>query len=228
MNTGDIITYLEMCQIEQVNSLQRGMNYRLHSTYSVLLMSMRINAPYTDEVQDNGRILIYEGHDIPKSDGNPKSDNQSMYTKNGKLTQNGLFYEAAKRFQNNSQPAELVRVYEKIHSGVWAYNGEFYLIDAWQEISDNRAVFKFKLEALDNPIITKLQITTEIEHSRMIPSTVKKIVWQRDKGQCVKCGSKKNLHFDHIIPYSLGGSSFEDNIQILCQSCNLSKSDKIE
>jgi len=228
MNTGDIITYLEMCQIEQVNSLQRGMNYRLHSTYSVLLMSMRTNAPYTDKVENDGRILIYEGHDIPKSDGNPKLDNQPMYTKNGKLTQNGLFYEAAKRFQNDNQPAELVRVYEKIHSGVWAYNGDFYLIDAWQEITDNRVIFKFKLEALDNPIITKLQITTEIEHSRMIPSEVKKIVWQRDKGQCVKCGSKKNLHFDHIIPYSLGGSSFEDNIQILCQSCNLSKSDKIE
>ena len=123
----------------------------------------------------------------------------------------------------------MVRVYEKIHSGVWAYNGEFYLIDASQEVSNNRIVFKFKLEALDTTIVeSKVNTKTEVEHSRMIPSSVKKIVWQRDRGQCVKCGSKKNLHFDHSIPYSLGGSSFEDNIQILCQSCNLSKSDKIE
>ena len=62
----------------------------------------------------------------------------------------------------------------------------------------------------------------------MIPSDVKLEVWKRDKGQCVLCGSKENLHFDHIIPFSKGGSSLTaKNIQILCAKCNLSKHDKI-
>ena len=60
-----------------------------------------------------------------------------------------------------------------------------------------------------------------------IPEEVKLLVWARDGGACVRCGSKKDLHFDHIIPVAKGGSNFEANIQILCQPCNLKKADKI-
>ena len=31
--------------------------------HSVILMSVRPNSPYRDEVQDDGAVLIYEGHD---------------------------------------------------------------------------------------------------------------------------------------------------------------------
>jgi hypothetical protein len=60
-----------------------------------------------------------------------------------------------------------------------------------------------------------------------IPEDVKLLVWARDGGACVQCGSKKGLHFDHIIPVAKGGGSDESNIQILCQPCNLKKADKI-
>jgi 5-methylcytosine-specific restriction endonuclease McrA len=54
-------------------------------------------------------------------------------------------------------------------------------------------------------------------------------IWKRDKGRCVICGSHDNLHFDHIIPYSKGGSSLvAENIQLLCARHNLAKKDKIE
>jgi 5-methylcytosine-specific restriction endonuclease McrA len=37
------------------------------------------------------------------------------------------------------------------------------------------------------------------------------------------------LHFDHIIPYSLGGSSKDaENIQLLCAKHNLEKHDAIQ
>jgi 5-methylcytosine-specific restriction endonuclease McrA len=63
---------------------------------------------------------------------------------------------------------------------------------------------------------------------RIIPSNVKQAVWKRDGGKCVKCGADKNLHFDHIIPFSKGGTSLaEKNIQLLCMECNFEKSDKI-
>jgi len=60
-----------------------------------------------------------------------------------------------------------------------------------------------------------------------IPDDVKVVVWARDGGACVKCGSKKDLQYDHIIPVAKGGNSTADNLQILCQKCNLEKSDRI-
>ncbi len=56
-----------------------------------------------------------------------------------------------------------------------------------------------------------------------IPESVRLFVWQRDKGQCVKCGARERLEFDHIIPVVAGGSSTERNVQLLCEACNRSK-----
>lgn len=66
------------------------------------------------------------------------------------------------------------------------------------------------------------------KHKReTIPQDVKDKVWKRDNGMCVKCGSKEKLEFDHIIPVVKGGSSTYRNIQLLCESCNRKKHDKI-
>jgi hypothetical protein len=230
LNPQSVISYIQMCT-QEGSSLQRGMNFHLHGNLSVILMSRRSNAPYLDRIEENGRILIYEGHDVSKTQDTPipKTFDQPMHNPGGSLTQNGLFFKAAKDFSINKKKPELVRVYEKLHAGIWVFNGTFKLIDAWEEQRDNRKVFKFKLE------LTKLQVPENqrhddtIEFDRMIPSDVKLEVWKRDKGKCVKCGSNKNLHFDHIIPFSKGGSSLTaENIQILCAKHNISKSDKIE
>lgn len=60
--------------------------------------------------------------------------------------------------------------------------------------------------------------------SRYISTTTKKIVFTRDGGVCQCCGSSENIEYDHIIPYSCGGSSDVSNIQLLCMKCNRSKS----
>jgi len=229
---GDVIPYIDMCKEEGVN-LQRGMNFRLKGGFTVILMSIRPGAPYADRIEEEGKILIYEGHDIPSRKGgpNPKMVDQPKKNPSGHLTQNGFFYKAAKKYKidkKNVEP-ELVKVYEKIRSGIWAYNGIFKLVDAWQERINTRKVFKFKLELLDDESNTINGGQYDIEHNRIIPTAVKLEVWKRDKGRCVKCGSQDNLHFDHIIPYSKGGSSLvAENIQILCARHNLKKRDKIE
>ncbi len=60
--------------------------------------------------------------------------------------------------------------------------------------------------------------------SRYIPESTKKIVYTRDGGICQCCGSSLSLEYDHITPYSCGGSSSVSNIQLLCMKCNRSKS----
>ena len=61
----EIISYLEMCSREGT-SLQHGMNIGLGGNHSVVLMSIRPNAPYRDRLEDEGTSLIYEGHDEPQ------------------------------------------------------------------------------------------------------------------------------------------------------------------
>ncbi|WP_231660249.1 HNH endonuclease [Hoylesella saccharolytica] len=70
-------------------------------------------------------------------------------------------------------------------------------------------------------------IIEEARTREPIPQEVQDAVWRRDGGRCVKCGSQENLEFDHIIPFSKGGSNTIRNIQLLCEKCNRSKSNKI-
>jgi hypothetical protein len=226
---GDVISYLEMCQ-EESASLQRGMNFRLRAGTSVILMSLRPGAPYADTIKDDGKTLLYEGHDLARKKGgpNPKRVNQPRTLPSGKLTQNGLFFEAAESAKRGESPPELVRVYEKIRNGVWAYAGLFELLDAWEENSGRRKVFKFKLVPSADAVSAEAGQEQELPHNRLIPTAVKVEVWKRDKGKCVMCGSRDNLHFDHDVPYSRGGSSLvAKNIQLLCARHNLQKHDKI-
>ena len=122
ISAGDIISYLEMCQHEH-RSLQRGMNFGRRGAESVILMSRRSNAPYQDRIEEEGRILIYEGHDIPrgKRGPDPKATDQVERLPSGKLTENGQFSDAARQYTEGQRPPLLVGVYEKIQEGIWAY-----------------------------------------------------------------------------------------------------------
>lgn len=236
MKRGDVIRYVDMT-MEEGFSLQRGMNFNVNGReYGIILMSVRPNAPYADRFEDDGRTIIYEGHDVQANhivaDLDPKTINQPMTTPSGLLTENGKFYNAAISFKKGNV-AKKIKVYEKIRNGIWVYNGYFRLTDSWIEESNDRKVFKFRLEAIDDLVKETSDMNTqnefEIEHNRLIPTNVKVEVWKRDKGKCVYCGSSINLHYDHIIPFSKGGSSTTAaNIQLLCLKCNLKKHDNIE
>lgn len=67
----------------------------------------------------------------------------------------------------------------------------------------------------------------KMQRDRSIPESIKKIIWDRDGGKCVLCGSTVDLEFDHDIPFSKGGSNSTENIRVLCRSCNRKKSDKL-
>ncbi len=112
----EIYSYREMCDLENVQTLQRGMNFSLNSNYSVILMSQRSNAPYKDRILEDGVTIEYEGHDQPKTspDHNPKTIDQPLATQNGTLTQNGKFVKAVEDYKRFGQKPELVKAYEKI------------------------------------------------------------------------------------------------------------------
>ena len=95
------------------------------------------------------------------------------------------------------------------------------------------------IEFIENAILKSLPKETlsqeelkEINRRRNIKDTTRYSVLERAGFKCQCCGSKplKNndviLHIDHIIPYSLGGSDNIDNLQVLCNKCNISKRNK--
>jgi hypothetical protein len=130
----EIISYMDMCQREGT-SLQKGMNFLAGRPHSIVLMSVRPDAPYADRVEDEGRTLIYEGHNAPKNtvDGDPREFDQPGKTRSGSSTENGRFARSAHEAKENLKPPRLVRVYEKLKKGIWSYNGEFLLTDSRNE-----------------------------------------------------------------------------------------------
>lgn len=123
--------------------------------------------------------------------------------------------------------------------GVFMFRNQLFIVtaDYLEESSEEEAVLLIKKQVYseDNRLKRLRQEVEVIERvvnrkgfvRVAIPEAVKLLVFTRDEGKCVRCGSRENLHFDHIIPVSKGGGNSESNVQLLCDYCNLQKSDKI-
>ena len=222
----EIISYTDMTSFERM-SLQHGMNFREDD--SVFLMSRRPGAPYEDSYDLQLNMMIYEGHDEPRRMGGPppKSVDQPLRPE----TRNRKFFDAAQELKSGERARPLqVRIYEKLKPGIWVFNGTFALDDAWTEEVGGRNVCKFGMSLLQGVSAEFGAVETpKLSHNRMIPSTVKQEVFRRDGGKCVLCGSRTNLHFDHDLPFTRGGTSLiPENIRLLCATHNLRKGAKIE
>jgi hypothetical protein len=62
------------------------------------------------------------------------------------------------------------------------------------------------------------------EETMKLNGSVKRRVFNRDGRACVMCGVSEKLCVDHILPVSRGGFTVLDNLQVLCEKCNLQKS----
>ena len=224
-----IVSYSQLVVNENGKNIQKGMNFAIQKTYSVLLMSTEKNAPYDDEIFDDG-IVEYEGHDVPKNiSEDKKSVDQPFYNTSGSLTENGKFFQAAENFKVGKREPAKIKVYRKLRPGVWVDMGFYDLTDALIEHDGKRKVFKFILKPNFEDFGPETSENIDLAHNRYIPGDVMQEVYIRDGGKCIECGSEDNLHYDHKIPFSKGGSSKDArNIQLLCARHNLSKGNKFK
>jgi len=114
----------------------------------------------------------------------------------------------------------------------WWYQGDFY-VESDGYSSEEVQLFLWDREQKKQRKVERLRKEVLSEHAidqarrERIPENVRILVWKRDGGRCVQCGSQENLEFDHIIPLARGGGSTARNIQLLCEACNRRKSDNI-
>jgi len=119
----------------------------------------------------------------------------------------------------------------------WIFRGKMYLANGPNTEDEFRLLVhqqaereRRKFQSLDTIYNSEEKLTgVEEKPARLaIPTKVRHEVWRRDEGRCVKCGSRSNLEFDHIIPVIEGGSNTTRNIELLCELCNRSKGKNIE
>ena len=157
-----------MCQAEGL-SLQQGMNFRARARNSVILMSLRKGAPYADEVGD-GRTLIYEGHDQPRTRGlaDPKALDRLQKRPRASYTERPVLPRCNSNPRQRSAPGRCPRVRENASWNL-GLNGTFHLVDAWAEEVDARRVFKFKLNIAEDDSANNVT-ANDIDHKRIIPT----------------------------------------------------------
>jgi 5-methylcytosine-specific restriction endonuclease McrA len=71
--------------------------------------------------------------------------------------------------------------------------------------------------------------STKRRSSRNINWRLRALVLMRDGARCQLCGVEARngalLHVDHVIPWSKGGEATLENLRVLCNVCNIGKSD---
>ena len=78
-----------------------------------------------------------------------------------------------------------------------------------------------------NKNLADMAVCYEKINPRFPSKKLRAIILEKYNSICQRCGSKNDLHVDHIIPYSKGGWTREDNLTVLCSKCNYKKRDKI-
>lgn len=92
------------------------------------------------------------------------------------------------------------------------------ILSSWDSIQKRRAEERTRQEQIKR------------ERAKVTPGLRYEIM-QRDGFRCQICGSEQSdgvkLHVDHIVPVSKGGKTTRENLQTLCDRCNLGKSDRL-
>ena len=134
--------------------------------------------------------------------------NHEDYQKDMKGLPWGIFYNtyAAKTMHLNSEHIE-TRVSELMSD---------------EDVTNKKGIFEYILSGESKEHEKHL-------HIRAFTDSQKRSQYGKQEGKCVKCKKKctfEDMEADHITPWSKGGHTATDNIQMLCKQCNRTKSDR--
>jgi hypothetical protein len=118
---------------------------------------------------------------------------------------------------------------EICESDGWIGNDEIHisnsgfeiLLEQWIKRNSNNCGAPIIIDYLEK------RLTNKIKKDRYISKQLRIDILNKYRHTCVICGSVEKLEIDHIIPVSKMGISEFSNLQVLCKSCNIKKSNKI-
>lgn len=112
--------------------------------------------------------------------------------------------------------------------------GFLYNVYKDKELDPDKLEKEIKQLMMDDDVTNKKGIyfyvlTRDEKHLsiRGFTENQKRIAYERQSGICVKCKKHfelKDMQGDHIVPWSKGGKTIQENCQMLCQDCNRRKS----
>lgn len=103
-------------------------------------------------------------------------------------------------------------------------------LDAWNTFDLDMIIFIIACKKAGKPVpaIDPPHFEPPSLDGLPVPSTtLKRLVFRRDKGRCTLCGSTEELQYDHDLPESEGGAWSLGNVRLLCRACNLRKSNRV-
>lgn len=115
---------------------------------------------------------------------------------------------------------EHFNIFMQIGWGKYIYVGEDYSLDECEAIIAREAV-------------PEKQKPDSHRTSREISAGLRYKILKRDNFKCCACGASPakdpsvELHIDHIVPWSKGGETEMENLQVLCSKCNIGKSNSL-
>jgi 5-methylcytosine-specific restriction endonuclease McrA len=133
-----------------------------------------------------------------------------------------LFAESAQE-----QKVDPVAVLHDSNRRWWWFHDRFYWEDEGLEAEDVKALVldreRRNQRKLERAHAAMHQAASPEPRREVIAREVRLAVWERDGGRCRECGTDFDLQYDHIIPFSMGGASTVENLQLLCGDCNRTK-----
>jgi 5-methylcytosine-specific restriction endonuclease McrA len=131
-----------------------------------------------------------------------------------------------------AQPSEPQYMASFRERSYWWYADAFYWTNGDYSANDVKALLFTRQRQQDRELehahaVLAASTSPASRKREPIPRDVRKAVWERDEGRCVECGGDFDLQYDHIIPFSMGGASTVENLQLLCAKCNQAKGGRL-
>lgn len=117
-----------------------------------------------------------------------------------------------------------------------SYNHQYQLVNPekvsarhrkWQQVNPEKARIYVRKYQQANPdkVLAKIRKRRAIKNGQTEHFTEYewKLLCEQYDQRCLRCGEKKPLTADHVMPLIMGGRDTIDNIQPLCLNCNSSK-----